>query len=126
MDSLVKQAEPFDHVRPVEQFGWIAGAWARGGVPGRQRFAALGADHLGVGVVAARLVPVHDRLALVTGQPAVAPPGHRGEHTEEVAALLGEQVVVADRVALVFAFLQQALVDQGAQPVGERVARDAQ
>ena len=50
------------------------------------------------------------------------PEGH--EHVEQVAALLGEPILVAGRMILIGDGLQYVVVDQLVQPVGEHVAGD--
>ena len=90
---------------------------------------ALAALHAAAAVVdqpAAHLVADQHRRALGLGQVAVAPVHHGDHHRPQVEPLLGEEVLVAGRALLVRALLEDVLLNQPREPVGEHVARDAE
>jgi hypothetical protein len=58
------------------------------------------------------------------GEPGVAPSHERQDDRIQVATLVGEVVVRARGVLLVRATLDQAVLDEGIQPVDEDVSRD--
>ena len=67
----------------------------------------------------------HGRPAVGAGV-AVAPLHQRDERRPQVGALLGQAVLVALGALLVAALLEDALVNEAGQAVGEHVARDSQ
>jgi hypothetical protein len=70
--------------------------------------------------VAAGFVREHDRGA-AGGLPLVAPLAHGGEDQPQILALLGQGVVVADRVLLIRVALEDTVLNQVVEPVGEDV-----
>ena len=85
---------------------------------------AGGAAQLDADGLAAVAVEQLDRAAAVV-EPAVAPLHQRDQHREQVRALLGEPVLLAGALAglAVVLALEQALVDELAQPRRGRPAR---
>ena len=90
------------------------------------RRGALAAHHVGVHVVAACGVVELERAAFGAGEPAVAPRRHRGEDRVDVAALVGEPVLVANRTLLVLDTGEHSLVDEQGEVRREDVAPDAE
>ncbi len=58
--------------------------------------------------------------------PPVAPLPHRGQHLPEIASLIGEPVVVTDRVFLVGDAVEDTVGEEMVEPLGEDVAGDAE
>ena len=88
-------------------------------------FIALGTeDSLGE----RRAAPVVDQHGgrLTVGKPTIAPLHERDEGRGEVLALLGENVLVANRTILVGNPLENTGPDQLAEAIGEQVLGDAQ
>ena len=97
--------------------------------PGRrapEHLAALLADAAVADPAAALLVDDQHRRALGGGGVAVAPGEQRDQRRPEVEPLLGEEVLVALRIALVGAPFEDVLVDQPLEPRREHVAGDAE
>jgi hypothetical protein len=67
-----------------------------------------------------------ERRAVGVRHPAVAPAGERDDDGIEVAALLGETVLVARRPLLVGHALEDAVLGQLLQAIGEAMARGAE
>ena len=76
--------------------------------------------------MAAGGVAQHDRRARLAGEPPVAPGDHGRQDGVEVAALVGEDVLVAVGLLLVADPRQHALLDEALEPLGEDVAADPQ
>src|SRR5439155_1601694 len=87
----------------------IAGRPAIGGA---QRLAAAGADHRRLGDLAAVVVHDRHRWAGRSDRPPVAPAHQREQDRQQVRALVGELVSVAQRPALVGRAGQQPVLDQ--------------
>jgi len=75
--------------------------------------------------------PATVRVDDLPGRPArgvvtVAPLDHGHEHGNQIAALVGEKVLMADRAILVDAALEYAIVGEPAEAVGEHIAGDVE
>src|SRR5262245_53283187 len=104
-------ASPCDQIREIRVIrGSIlpAAIEPSGEIAWSHRFAAFGADEVGVHGVAAGLVLQGQRGAVFVGHPAVAPAKHGDDHRVELEALLGEAVFVARRLVLVADLLEDA------------------
>jgi hypothetical protein len=92
------------------------------GVTGLERFAAGLADDL-CGELVAAVMPEDQRRTVVAGQVLVAPAHQRDDDRIQIAARVGQVVLVAGRVLGIGPSLQDPGADQGAEPGRERVAR---
>ena len=90
-----------------------------------QALAAVRAVRHRRGHLAAVVVDEQRRRAVGRRVP-VAPDAQRVEHRREVGALAGEHVLVARRVVLVLASLEDPLLDERVEPGAEHVAGDAE
>ena len=85
---------------------------------------ALVADDFGLHVVTAGNVVEDQRCAFWSGEPLVAPGGHRGEDRIDLSAFVGEAVLVAERPFLIGDAGEETLINEFGQVVGEDVAAD--
>src|SRR5215207_3757526 len=76
---------------------------------------ALAAHHDRLHVVVAGGVVQHERRSFRTGEPAVAPRGHRRQDRVGVSTLVGESILVAWRVGLILDPAKATLVDEGVE-----------
>jgi hypothetical protein len=74
----------------------------------------------------ARAVSELHRSSRAAIEPAIAPPHQRDEDPEEVAAGVGQHVLVARRVRLVADTVEESFGDEPAEALGEDVAADRQ
>ena len=90
------------------------------------RLTALGAADPRLDVVSAAGVVEVGRRSVIIGRPTVSPRQKDHEGWDEVSTLLGEHVVVADRMVLVRTALKYTVFDQRLETLGEDLARDAE
>jgi hypothetical protein len=103
-----------------------AGAGGGADVVDVDRLVAFATGHDGVHVVVTGRVVQDEGGALWAGEPAVAPCGHRGQDGKCVAALVGEAILVTDRVLLVLDATQYTLFDESGEAPREHVAPDSE
>src|SRR5579883_447157 len=77
-----------------------------------ERLAADAVDQHRLDALAAVAIDENERRPLGRARPAIAPDHERGQHREEVAALIGEAVFIAPRPLAVAALLEQAGGDE--------------
>ena len=104
-----------------ESGGRCAGSGSGADVVNIERLVAFAADDDSVHVVVAGRVVQHEGGALGTGEPALAPCGHRGEDRVRVAAFVGEAILVTGRVLLVLDATQQTLFHKTGEAKAEHV-----
>src|ERR1700730_8482191 len=90
----------------------------------RDGLAALRAAHPGDELRSASAVAEPNRRALFRPDPPVAPGGQGHEHGHQVAAGVGERVLVAGRALAVPVTFNDAVVDQRVQTGRQQVSRD--
>ena len=113
-------------ITPNTSAGTVAaGSRDRADLAQADDLAAHGADVLDAGVAAAVPVDDLDRRTVGCG-PLVAPLPQGAQHRPQRAALVGEDVLVAERPLLVGAALDNAVGHEVVEPLGEHVAGDAQ
>ena len=108
----------------------MAGTDGRGphrvGIAGVEPLAAVAADPAAVDEAVAGLVADLHRRSVGARDVMVAPLEHRNQDGPEVDALLGEAVLEAGRALLVGALLENALVNEAGEAIGEDVAGHAE
>src|SRR5215472_13861859 len=112
---------------------WRAGAIDHGTGAGPRRYvmrvdrlAAVLAHGDASGVVSARIVPQEQRRALGSGQVLIAPAERGEDDVVEVAAAVGEAVLVPVGPLVVDRAVEHAGLDQALEAAGQEVAGDAQ
>jgi hypothetical protein len=99
-----------DDARP--RTGSAPGAWLDFDLLSVQQLAALRAANLDMRKPAAAAVAEKDGWTVLACPPAISPRDHGQQHVDEFASLLGEEVVVAERVLGVGMALQDSLLDE--------------
>ena len=85
------------------------------------RLAAVGAAQVDTADLTACVVAVEHRRAGLAGQPLIAPAGHDHEQVDQFGAFL-RQVVLVPRSLVGGTAVENALVDEVVQPLGQDLA----
>jgi hypothetical protein len=86
----------------------------------------VGTDQAWIGELAAGVVAQHNRWSVRVRQVLVPPPHEDDDRSEEIAACLGEPVLVALGIPGIWHAIKQAHIDKHPQPRRERGPRNAE
>src|SRR5262249_56581188 len=89
-----------------------AGAGMDVDLPWRERFAAFGAHHDRIEILAADIVSVQQRTPFLFSHVDIAPVDDRHDYREEVEPLLSQAILITPRPLLVGHFDEHKLVDE--------------
>src|SRR4029077_107748 len=102
-----------------------AGTWKQGDIFDVKPLPTVRADRHGPGHVFARLVSELERRA-IRSRPSIPPLTYGGYGVEEVAALLRQAVFVSGRMVLVRDTVEDLVVNQVIQTLGQNVTGDGE
>jgi hypothetical protein len=88
-------------------------------------FTASRAAKVDPGHLSTSMVPVQDRWAGLAREPAITPSDHHHQHVDELRASVGE-VVLETRTGIVLTALENTVLDEVIEPLGEYLAGDSE